>query len=104
MTLTTLPTVPGKSIRTHFGIVTGSSVRAKHIGKDIFAGFKNIIGGELKGYTELMDETRREALTRMVQQAQAAGANAVVGIRFGSSDVAQGAAEIFAYGTAVVVE
>lgn len=104
MTLTTLPTVPGKSIRTHFGIVTGSSVRAKHIGKDIFAGIKNIFGGELKGYTELMDETRREALKRMVMQAQAAGANAVVGIRFGSSDVAQGAAEIFAYGTAVILE
>jgi uncharacterized protein YbjQ (UPF0145 family) len=104
VTLTTLPTVPGKTVRTHFGIVTGSSVRAKHIGKDIFAGLKNIFGGELKGYTELMDETRREALKRMVLQAQAAGANAVVGIRFGSSDVAQGAAEIFAYGTAVVLE
>jgi len=104
VTLTTLPTVPGKAIRTHFGIVTGSSVRAKHFGKDIFAGIKNIFGGELKAYTELMDETRREALKRMVMQAQEAGANAVVGIRFGSSDVAQGAAEIFAYGTAVILE
>lgn len=87
----------------HYGMVTGSTVRAKNIGKDFFAGLKNIMGGELKAYTELMDESRNEALQRMIQQAQAKGANAVVNIRFGTSDVAPGAAEVFAYGTAVKV-
>lgn len=103
MILTTLESVPGKQISEHYGIVSGSTVRAKNIGKDFFAGIKNIMGGELKAYTELMEESRNEALSRMVQQAQAKGANAVVNIRFGTSDVAAGAAEVFAYGTALKV-
>lgn len=101
MILTTIDQIPGRTIIEHYGIVTGSTVRGKHFGRDIFAGLKNIIGGELKGYTELMEETRNEAMQRMVAQAQAKGANAVIGIRFATSDVAPGAAEVFAYGTAV---
>jgi uncharacterized protein YbjQ (UPF0145 family) len=103
MILTTLDYVPGKQITEHYGLVNGSTVRSKHIGRDIFAGLKNIVGGELKGYTELMEETRLEATERMVKMAEAKGANAVVNIRFGTSDVAAGAAEVFAYGTAVKV-
>jgi len=96
--------VPGKSITQFYGVVSGSTVRAKHIGRDLMAGLKNIVGGELKGYTELLTEAREEALERMRQQAQSLGANAVVNVRFSTSSVAQGAAELFAYGTAVVVE
>lgn len=101
MLLTSLETIPGKQITEHFGLVTGSTVRSKHIGKDFFAGIKNVFGGELKAYTELMEETRAEAVSRMVAQAKAKGGNAVVNVRFGTSDVAAGAAEVFAYGTAV---
>ncbi|RKZ35955.1 MAG: hypothetical protein DRQ41_15185 [Gammaproteobacteria bacterium] len=102
--LTTLEGVPGQTIMEHYGLVQGSTIRAKHIGKDIMASFKNIVGGELKGYTELLQESRKEALERMVEQATELGANAVVNIRFATSSVAQGAAELFAYGTAVKVE
>ena len=104
MILTTLEGVPSKTIKEHYGLVQGSTIRAKHIGKDIMAGFKNIVGGELKGYTELLHESRQEAVDRMVAQATELGANAVVNIRFATSSVAQGAAELFAYGTAVKVE
>lgn len=104
MILTTLEGVPGKEIIEHFGLVQGSTIRAKHIGKDIMAGFKNIIGGELKGYTELLQEARREAVERMIRQAAQLGANAVVNVRFATSSVAEGAAELFAYGTAVRVK
>ena len=104
MLLTTLEFVPGKKITKHLGMVQGSTVRAKHFGKDLMAGFKNIVGGELKGYTELLQEARQEAVDRMQQQAEAAGANAVLNIRLTTSSVAQGAAELFAYGTAVVLE
>ncbi|CAI8158066.1 MAG: Uncharacterised protein [Methanobacteriota archaeon] len=97
-------TIPGMSITQSFGVVTGSTVRAKHIGKDILAGFKNIVGGELKSYTELLMEARNEALGRMMADAMARGANAVVNVRFATSSVAGGAAELFAYGTAVAVE
>lgn len=103
MILTTLDYVPGSEIVEHYGLVNGSTVRSKHFGRDIFAGLKNIVGGELKGYTELMEESRDEATKRLIQQAQAKGANAVLNIRFGTSDVAPGAAEVFAYGTAVKV-
>jgi uncharacterized protein YbjQ (UPF0145 family) len=96
--------VPGKQITNFFGLVSGSTVRAKHIGKDILAGFKNIIGGELKAYTELIGEAREDAIARMVQEAESLGANAVVNVRFSTSSVAQGAAELFTYGTAVTVE
>ena len=96
--------IPGRTIVEFHGIVTGSTVRAKHVGRDIAAGLKNLIGGELKGYTELLQESRKEATARMVQQAESLGANAVVNVRFATSSVAQGAAELFAYGTAVKVQ
>jgi uncharacterized protein YbjQ (UPF0145 family) len=96
--------VPGKQITAFFGVVSGSTVRAKHIGKDLMAGLKNIIGGELKAYTELIAEARTDAIARMVKEAESLGANAVVNIRFSTSSIAQGAAELFAYGTAVTVE
>ncbi len=104
MILSNTETVPGKQITRFFGVVSGSTVRAKHIGKDIMAGFKNIVGGELKAYTELIAEAREDAVGRMVREAESLGANAVVNIRFSTSSVAQGAAELFAYGTAVTVE
>lgn len=102
--LTNLETVPGRRIVAHYGLVSGSTVRAKNVGRDIAAGFKNLVGGELKGYTELLTESREEAVARMVAQARALGANAVVNIRFSTSSIAQGAAELYAYGTAVSVE
>ena len=96
--------IPGRTIREHHGVVSGSTVRTKHIGRDIMASLKNIFGGELKGYTELLQDVRSEALDRMPEQAQSLGANAVVNVRFSTSSVAQGAAELFAYGTAVTVD
>lgn len=104
MILTNVQSVPGKKIVEHYGIVQGSTVRAKHAGRDLMASLKNIVGGELKGYTELLQEAREEAVQRMAQQARQLGANAVVNIRFGTSSIAQGAAELFAYGTAVKIE
>jgi uncharacterized protein YbjQ (UPF0145 family) len=104
MIVSTLETVPGKTVTQHFGIVQGSTVRAKHIGRDIAASLKNIVGGELKGYTELLSEARDEALGRMIEQGKAKGANAVLNVRFATSSVTQGASEILAYGSAVVVE
>lgn len=104
MILSTLETVPGKDIVEHLGIVQGSTVRAKHVGRDLMAGLKNIVGGELRGYSELLSDSRDEAIERLVAQASAKGANAVVSIRFATSSVAQGASEILAYGSAVVVE
>lgn len=103
MILSTTEEVPGQTIRAFFGVVSGSTVRTKHVGRDLMASFKNIFGGELKAYTELLHEAREEALARMVKQAESLGANAVVNIRFSTSSVAQGAAELFAYGTAVKV-
>jgi uncharacterized protein YbjQ (UPF0145 family) len=96
--------VPGKTITRFYGLVSGSTVRAKHIGRDILASLKNIVGGELKAYTELLKEARADALERMTEEAESLGANAVVNVRFSTSSVAQGAAELFAYGTAVSVE
>ncbi len=96
--------IPGQQIVEFYGVVTGSTVRAKHIGRDIAASLKNFVGGELKGYTELLQEARKEALHRMMEQARSVGANAVINVRFATSSVAQGAAELFAYGTAVKVE
>ncbi|MGB0645534.1 MAG: YbjQ family protein [Bradymonadia bacterium] len=102
--LTNVESVPGKTIVEHYGLVQGSTIRAKHLGKDILAGFKNIVGGELTGYTELLTESRDEALNRMSAQAAELGANAVINVRLSTSSIAQGAAEILAYGTAVRVE
>lgn len=104
MILTNLETVPDKRIVEHYGLVQGSTIRAKHVGRDIMAGLKNIVGGELTGYTELLNESREESIRRMKAQAEEMGANAVVNVRLATSSVAQGAAEILAYGTAVRVE
>lgn len=104
MDITNIESVPGKRITAHFGLVCGSTVRSKNAFKDIGASFKNIFGGELKSYTKLLDETRKESIDRMVDQAARMGANAVVNVRFATSDVAAGAAEIYIYGTAVRVE
>jgi uncharacterized protein YbjQ (UPF0145 family) len=104
MILTTLEYVPGAMVAKHLGIVQGSTVRAKHIGRDIMAGLKNLVGGELKGYTELLRDSREEAVKRMEAQAEAIGANAVLNIRFATSSVTQGASELMAYGTAVVLK
>ena len=104
MELTNLETVPGKTIVRHLGLVQGSTVRSKHVGRDLLAGLKNFVGGELRAYTELLNESRGEAVERMVAQASAVGANAVVNVRFSTSNIAAGAAEVMAYGTAVVVE
>ena len=104
MILTNIEEIPGRTIREFYGIVSGSTVRAKHLGRDILAGLKNLVGGELKGYTELLNEARVEATARMVEEARGLGANAVVNVRYATSNVAQGAAEIFAYGTAVRVD
>jgi uncharacterized protein YbjQ (UPF0145 family) len=104
MELTNLEAVPGRTIVRHLGLVQGSTVRSKHVGRDFLAGLKNFVGGELRAYTELLNESRAEAIERMVAQASAAGANAVVNVRFATSNIAAGAAEVMAYGTAVVLE
>lgn len=104
MLITNLEIVPGKRVVEHFGLVQGSSVRAKHVGRDLMAGLKNVFGGELKGYTELLQESREEAMDRIRQQAESVGANAILNVRFSTSSIAQGAAEIYVYGTAVVLE
>ena len=95
--------IPGRSITEFCGLVSGSTVRAKHIGRDIMAGLKNVVGGELQGYTELLSEARMEAIRRMSYQAENMGANAIVNVRFSTSSVAQGASELYCYGTAVQV-
>ncbi len=95
--------VPGKTIVEVKGLVQGNTVRAKHVGRDIAASFKNIFGGELVGYTELLVESRREAMQRMINQAQELGANAVVNVRFATSSITAGAAELYVYGTAVIL-
>jgi len=97
-------TIAGKVITQNLGVVGGSTVRAKHVGKDIFASLKNLVGGELTAYTELLEESRTEAIARMVADASARGANAIVNVRFATSSVAGNASELFAYGTAVTVE
>ncbi len=104
MIVTNTETVAGYRIVAFKGLVQGNTVRAKHAGRDIAAGLKNLVGGELKGYTELLTESRRQALERMLGQAQELGANAVVNVRFTTSAVTSGAAELYAYGTAVLVE
>ena len=104
MIVTNVDVVPGKKLVEHFGIVQGSTVRARHVGADFAAGLKNIVGGELRGYTKLLEDARKEALERMVNQATQLGANAVINVRFATSAISQGAAELMAYGTAVRVE
>ena len=104
MLLSTSDAIEGKKIVKHLGLVKGNTIRARHIGRDIMAGLRNIVGGEISDYTKMMGESREQAIDRMVEDAQTLGANAVVGMRFATSMVMASAAEILAYGTAVVVE
>ena len=101
MIITTTDHIPGATIIESLGLVRGSTVRSRHIGRDIMAGFRNIVGGEVVEYTKLLAEAREQSIQRMVDSAESMGANAIVGARFITSAVAQGAAELVAYGTAV---
>ena len=104
MEITNTEFIPGRSIVKSHGIVSGSTVRAKHAGRDIMASIKNIFGGELKGYTELLEESRHEAVERMKEMARSRGANGIINVRFSTSSVTAGASEIYVYGTAVSLE
>ncbi len=104
MIITTTDAVPGATIVETLGLVRGSTVRARHIGRDFMAGLRNIVGGEVSEYTKLLAEAREQSLQRMVENAEGMGGNAVVGLRLITAGVAQGAAEIVAYGTAVKIE
>jgi uncharacterized protein YbjQ (UPF0145 family) len=104
MLFVTTPTVPNKAITETLGIARGSTVRARNVGQDIFAGLKNIIGGEISEYTKLQAQSREQALQRMQEDAEKMGANAIVNVRLTTSMVMQGCSEILAYGTAVIVK
>ena len=104
MLLSTTDTICGKTIVKHIGLTRGNTIRARHIGKDFMARLRNMVGGEITEYTKLLAESREQALDRMIEHATSLGANAVVGLRFSTSEVTNGAAEILVYGTAVVVE
>lgn len=104
MILVNTETIPGREIAEVLGLVRGNTIRAKHIGKDIMAGLRNIVGGELLEYTEMISESREEALNRMIAEAEKLKADAVVNVRFTTSMVATSAAEILAYGTAVTLK
>ena len=104
MLLTTTDSIEGKKIVKTIGLVKGNTIRARHIGKDIMAGLRNVIGGEVTEYTKMMAESREQALDRMIADAEKQGANAIIQMRFATSMVMQSASEILAYGTAVVVE
>ncbi len=100
MLLSTLQTVPNKNFEI-LGLVTGSTVQSKHFGKDIGASFKTIVGGELKGYTEMLEDARKQSTERVIQQAKGLGADAIIGIHYSSSTIMQGACEVLCYGTAI---
>ncbi len=104
MIVSNMEEIPGKRVVQHLGVVQGSTVQAKNVFRDIGASLKNLVGGELKSYTDLMNEARQMALVLMKQEAEALGANAILNVRFATSTITQGAAELLAYGTAVVVE
>ena len=104
MEISTTPNIEGKTIVKQLGLVRGNTIRARHIGKDVMAGLKNIVGGEISDYTKMMAESREQAIDRMVAEAQSKGANAIIGMKFATSMIMQSASEILAYGTAVVVE
>ncbi len=104
MIISNMEEVPGRRVVQHLGVVQGSTVKAKNVFRDIGASLKNLVGGELKSYTDLINESRREAMDRMEQEAEAPGANAILNVRFSTSTITQGAAELLAYGTAVIVE
>lgn len=102
--LVTTDFVPGKEIKKILGLVRGNTIRARHIGRDISAALKNIVGGEIRDYTKMMAESREQAIDRMVEEAESLGANAIINVRFTTSMIMQSASEILAYGTAVIVE
>ena len=104
MIVVTTPNVPGKTVVRTLGLVRGNTIRARHVGKDIMAAMRNLVGGEVTEYAKLLAESREQALDRMVEQAEALDANAVIGLQFQTSVVMGGAAEMMAYGTAAVVE
>ena len=101
MVITTIETIPGKTIKESLGIVKGQVVQSKHLGSDFMAGLKTMVGGEIKGYTDMLNRAREIATERMIEEAEKLGADAVVGVRYGSSSVMAGASEMLAYGTAV---
>jgi uncharacterized protein YbjQ (UPF0145 family) len=104
MILSTVNEIAGKEVKEVLGLVRGNTIRARHVGKDIMAGFKNIVGGEITDYTKMLAESREQALDRMITDARSLGADAIIGIRFTTSSVMQGAAELLAYGTAVRIK
>ena len=104
MIITTSGQVEGKTIARTVGLVKGSTIRARHVGRDVMAGLRGLVGGEISEYTKMMAEAREEAIQRMVEDAEKKGANAVISMRFGTSMVMQNAAEVLAYGTGVVLE
>jgi len=104
MIIVTTDQISGKTITKNLGLVRGNTIRARHVGRDISAALKNIVGGEITDYTKMMAESREQALDRMVNEAESKGANAIIGIRFTTSMIMQSASEILVYGTAVIVE
>jgi uncharacterized protein YbjQ (UPF0145 family) len=104
MIIVTTDFVPGKTIKKTLGLCRGNTIRARHIGRDISAALKNVVGGEIRDYTKMMAESREQAMDRMVEEAEGMGANAIINVRFTTSMIMQSASEILAYGTAVVVE
>ncbi len=104
MMFVTTEEIPGKTIKKTLGLVRGNTIRARHVGRDIAAALRNIVGGEITDYTKMMAESREQALDRMAEEAEGLGANAIVGIRITTSMIMQSASEILVYGTAVIVE
>lgn len=104
MIMVTTDFVPGKTIKKTIGLVRGNTIRARHLGRDIVAFLRNVVGGEIKDYTKMMAESREQAIDRMIEEAEQMGANAIINIRFTTSMIMQSASEILAYGTAVLVE
>lgn len=104
MILVTTDNVPGKTIKKNFGLVRGNTIRARHVGRDILAFLRTIVGGEIRDYTKMMAESREQAIDRMIEEAESLGANAIINVRFTTSMIMQSASEILAYGTAVIVE
>ena len=104
MIVVTTDSIPGRRVVKALGLVKGNTIRARHVGKDILAGLKGLVGGEIIEYTKMVAESREQSLDRLVEEAEALGANAVVGLRFTTASMMQGAAELLAYGTALIVE
>jgi len=104
MIVVTTDNIPGKRVVRTLGLVKGNTIRARHVGKDILAGLKGLVGGEISEYTKMVAESREQCIDRLVEEAEGMGANAVVGLRFTTASMMQGAAELLAYGTAVLVE